>query len=323
MSKKHPSPSLPFRELFQLRPKTIVRHGLDKLSGYIDFEAFRPKLEELCHYSENGRPHYDVVVMFRILILQTLYDLSDEDTEHCIYDRRSFQNFVGLRGVEDIPNARTIWAFRERLGAEGARGLFDTFWKVMEEAGIKFSKGVAIDASFQEAPRKRNSREENKRKRAKKDMDARWAKKGDETHYGYKNHVAADVKTKLIRDYRVTPASDHDISVFEDIIPEHTRDIYADSAYMSAPREAALKAKKKRPHIVKRKTRSSAPLTGRQKHINHVISKKRCRVEHVFGQIKQFGGDTVRSIGMARCAVRVALVNIVYNMLRFACLKFQ
>lgn len=167
---------------------------------------------------------------------------------------------------DDIPDARTIWAFRERLGAEGARGLFDTFWKVMEEAGIKFSKGVAIDASFQEAPRERNSREENKRikeegaapaernkhKRAPKDMDARWANKGDETHYGYKNHVAADVKTKLIRDYRVTPASDHDISVFEDIIPEHTRDIYADSAYMSAP------------------------LTGRQKHINHVISKKRC-----------------------------------------------
>lgn len=337
MSKKHPSPSLPFRDLFQLRPKTIVRHGLDKLSGYIDFEAFRPKLEELCHYSENGRPHYDVVVMFRILILQTLYDLSDEDTEYCIYDRRSFQDFVGLRGVDDIPDARTIWAFRERLGAEGARGLFDTFWKVMEEAGIKFSKGVAIDASFQEAPRERNSREENKRikeegaapaewnahKRAQKDMDARWAQKGKETHYGYKNHVAADVKTKLIRDYRVTPASDHDISVFEELIPEHTRDIYADSAYMSAWREAALKAAKKRPHIVKRKTRCSAPLTGRQKHINHVISKKRCRVEHVFGQIKQFGGDTVRSIGMARCTVRVALVNIVYNMLRFACLKFQ
>ena len=92
---------------------------------------------------------------------------------------------------------------------------------------------------------------------------------------------------------------------------------------MSAKREAALKARKKRPHIVKRKTRFSPPLTGRQKHINHVISKKRCRVEHVFGQIKQFGGDTVRSIGMARCAVRVALVNIVYNMPRFACLKFQ
>lgn len=252
-----PSPSLPFRDLFQLRPKTVVRHGLDKLSGYIDFEAFR-----------------------------------------------------------------------ERLGAEGACGLFDTFWKVMEEAGIKFSKGVAIEASFQEAPRERNSREENKRIKEEGAAPAEWnahkrAQKGKETHYGYKNHVAADVKTKLIKDYRVTPASDLDISVFEEFIPEHTRDIYADSAYMSAWREAALKAAKKRPHIVKRKTRCSAQLTGCQKHINHVIAKKRCRVEHVFGQIKQFGGDTVRPIGMARCAVRVALVNIVFNMLRFACLKFQ
>ena len=86
---------------------------------------------------------------------------------------------------------------------------------------------------------------------------------------------------------------------------------------------SGYKAAKKRPHIDKRKTRNSPPLTGRQKYVNHVISKRRCRVEHVFGQIKQFGGDTVRTIGMARCAVRVALVNIVYNMLRFACLKFQ
>ena len=101
-------PSLPIVDLPGFRRITVVRHGLQDLEQYINFEAFRPTPDELYHYSEKGRPHDDVVKMFRILILQTLDDLSDEDMEFNLYDRLSFQKFVGIGVMDEVPDARTI-----------------------------------------------------------------------------------------------------------------------------------------------------------------------------------------------------------------------
>ena len=82
-------PSLPIVDLPGFRRITVVRHGLQDLEQHINFEAFRSKPDGLCHYSDKERPHDDVVKMFRILILQTLYDLSDEDMEFNRYDRKN------------------------------------------------------------------------------------------------------------------------------------------------------------------------------------------------------------------------------------------
>lgn len=141
-------PSLNFKELIGLRCIINIRYGLKELGSFIDFEEFRPKLEELCHYGKKGRPHYDVVKMFKILILQTLYNLSDEETEFQLGDRLSFQRFVGIGYADDIPDARTVGAFRERLGADGVKEMFDAFDAQMKAKGLKCNKGKLIDASF-------------------------------------------------------------------------------------------------------------------------------------------------------------------------------
>lgn len=327
-------PSLPIVDLLGFRRITVVRHGLQDLQQHINFEEFRPKLDELCHYSEKGRPHYDVVKMFRILILQTLYDLSDEDMEFNLCDRLSFQKFVGIGVMDDVPDARTIWKFRQRLGSSGVRELFKEFDRMMREKGLSYGKGTAVDASFQEAKRQRNSKEENAdiketgkapqewsaKKTAHKDVEATWTKKGNEKHFGYKNHAAVDLKTKMIRDYKVTTAKTHDSQVCEDIIPEGTKAVYADSAYMGKEREETLQKRHIKAYFVKRATRHKK-LSEKEQKRNHRLAHTRARVEHVFGAIKQFYGDTVRYIGLERCGVRVGLVNLLYNMKRFCILQ--
>ena len=157
MAPKLELPSLNLRELVQLRRSITVRHGLNDLQRYIDFEAFRPKLEEICKFSSKGRPHYDEVKMFKVLILQTLYNLSDEEMEYQLSDRLSFQRFVGIGYADDIPDARTIWKFRERLGAKGTKELFELFYSKMAQQGLKCSQGKLVDATFQEAPRQKNT----------------------------------------------------------------------------------------------------------------------------------------------------------------------
>lgn len=329
-------PSLPIVDLLGFRGITVVRHGLQDLDQHINFEEFRPKLDELCHFSEKGRPHYDVVKMFRILILQTLYDLSDEDMEFNLYDRMSFQKFVGIGVMDDIPDARTIWKFRQRLGSNGVRELFKEFDRMMKGKGLSYSKGTAVDASFQEAKRQHNTKEENAhikesgeappersaKKKAHKDVDATWTKKGNEKHYGYKNHAAVDLKTKMIRDYKVTTAKVHDSQVCEEIIPDGTAVVYADSAYMGKEREEALRKRNIKALFIKRSTKNKK-LTEKEKQRNHLLSHTRVRAEHAFGAIKQFCGDTVRYIGLERCGVRVGLVNLLHNMKRFCFLEIS
>lgn len=177
--------------------------------------------------------------------------------------------------------------------------------------------------------KKRNSKEENAhiketgeapkewsaKKKAHKDIEATWIRKGNEKHYGYKNHAAVDLKTKMIRDYKVTTVKIHDSQVCEEILPEGTEAVYADSAYMGKEREEALKAQNIKAHFIKRSTRHKK-LSEKEKKRNRRLSHARARVEHAFGAIKQFCGDTVRYIGLERCCIRVGLVNLLYNMKR-------
>lgn len=173
--------------------------------------------------------------MFKVLVLQRFHGLSDDATEEQIFDRTSFKNFLGLR----IGDAKTLWDFKQRIeegGREGSRKLFDAFGQMLECNGIIAREGSITDASFVEAPRQRNDREQNQRIKQgerpeefdhnpavgrQKDSEARWTKKNNETHYGWKNHVKADLKTKLILNSTTTPASVHDSQVFADLLDEN------------------------------------------------------------------------------------------------------
>jgi IS5 family transposase len=272
--------------------------------------------------------------MFRVLVLQALYNLSDEQTEYQILDRLSFMTFLGLDLQDGVPDARTIWLFREQLiRAQAVDKLFAQFDAMLDAHGFRASGGQIIDATFVEAPRQRNGRDDNQtikdgkvpegwsdKKKAHKDTDARWTKKNGVAFYGYKNHANVDRKHKLIRRYTVTDASVHDSQELDNVLDPHNdcQDTWADSAYRSEEQEARLKDRGCTSHIHERAYRNK-PLTPEQEAANTERSRVRVRVEHVFGHIETaMNGCYVRTIGIARATAKIGLENLAYNISRFA-----
>lgn len=185
--------------------------------------------------------------MFKVVILQRYYNLSDEQTEFQIKDRLSFQQFLGLQIGDKVPDEKTIWLFKEQLKEKGLlEKLFDLFTELLISNGIIAKEGSIVDASFVNVPRQRNSREENgaikqgdipesfesnPSMKAQKDFDARWMTKNRERHYGYKNHVNANASTKLITKFTTATANVHDSQAVEDLIDRNDKRLFADSAY--------------------------------------------------------------------------------------------
>lgn len=217
----------------------------------IDWESFRPTIALALireRKSNAGRPPFDCILLFKTIVLQKLYNLSDDQTEYQINDRMRFMRFLGLGLDDKVPDAKTVWLFKDTLTKTGImEQLFSQFNRMLEDRGTITHKGTIVDATFVDAPRQRNSRDENEKiqkgeipeewkknphKTAQKDTDARWTKKRDETHYGYKDHVKVDADSKLILDYTVTPANVHDSKEFVDFFNEKDEVGYADSAYI-------------------------------------------------------------------------------------------
>ena len=326
---------------FQQRKDQLDAHGnpLRALEEAVDFEAFRPTLErvhEKQRKSDAGRRPYDVVLMFKLLVLQSLYNLSDAQVEYQVRDRVSFMAFLGLDPGDAVPDEKTLWLFRERLKALGlVEVLFKQFNDDLSGAGFAASKGSIVDASIVPVPRQRNSRDDNQTikdgytpasfarnpcKHRQKDTDARWTTRHGERFFGYKNHVNVDVKHKLIRRYRVTDAAVHDSRMIDALLDEDNtnRDVYADGAYHSKAIGERLEQQGYRDRIHRKGCRD-APLTERDRAWNRVRSKVRARVEHVFGrQAQRLGGKLIRCVGIARVRTVIGLRNLVYNLERYA-----
>ncbi|MCK5677972.1 MAG: IS5 family transposase [Flavobacteriaceae bacterium] len=310
---------------------------LEKLTKGVDFEIFRALLENnLIKLSQGkgGRPPYDYVMMFKILILQRYYNLSDEQVEYQINDRMSFMRFLDLTIADDIPDSRTVWNYREQItDLELVEPLFNLFLKELETLGLIVNEGKIVDASFIEVPIQRNKRAENKtikadeipeewkdkpRKLSQKDTDARWTKKGNKSFFGYKNHVKTDSKSKIICKYKSTTASVHDSQVTDNLINEEDKgeEFYADSAYTGENQEEII-AQKGLVNQVHEKGYKNKPLTDEQKANNTIKSKIRARVEHIFGFMENsMNGMEIRSIGFKRADAIIGLSNLVYNMFR-------
>lgn len=315
---------------------------LEQLAQVIPWEGFRPALAKVLRRSkrkQGGRPPFDAVLMFKILVLQALYNLSDDQTEYQIRDRLSFMRFLGLDLAQRIPDAKTIWLFRETLAqAQVVESLFVQFETYLAEHGLQPRGGQLIDASLVPVPKQRNSRDENATikagacppewerhpaKRRQKDTEARWTVKHGESHYGYKNHVNVDKTHKLIRQYTITDAAVHDSQGLEKVLlpAEAGQDVWADSAYRSDAIEASLHATGLRSKI-QRKGYRHHPLTPQQKAHNRGRSRIRARVEHVFGhQVTAMGGKLIRTIGLVRARLKIGLKNLTYNFQRFLLLS--
>jgi IS5 family transposase len=289
--------------------------------------------------SAAGRKPWDEVLMFKVMVLQSLYNLSDDAAEYQISDRLSFMRFLGLGMGEAVPDAKTVWLYREALATAGVvETLFADFDKYLKDKGYLAMGGQIVDATIVPVPVNHNKESENEAIKAgevpggwaenpaklrQKDRDARWTKKHGKSYYGYKDHVCVDRRHKLIRCYSVTDAARHDSQEFEAVLDatNTARDVWADSAYRSEATEAKLKELRYRSRIHK-KGRRNKKLTKREQATNKTASKARSRVEHVFGHfVSSMGGKLVRTIGMVRAKAKIGLRNLTYNMQRFTFLE--
>lgn len=317
---------------------------LVRLNKIIPWETFRPLLEQIHdkpRKSKAGRKPIDVIVMFKLLVLQQLYNISDEALEYQVSDRLSFMQFLGFGLADEVPDATTVWLFRHQLTKqELIKPLFEQFDEYLIEQGYAAQGGQIVDATLIPVPKQHNSEDENKlikqgktpqswqdkpHKGFQKDPDARWTKKGGKSYFGYKDHICIDAEHGLIRQYVVTDAAVHDSQVLAQLLDEDNQsdEIWADSAYRAEAIEEALELLGFDSQIHERAYRN-APLSEAQKLANRSKSKTRAKVEHVFGAwVMQMGGKLIRTIGIGRARAQLGLKNLTYNLVRYTFLETQ
>ena len=156
-----------FEGEFTIEALSQMGNPLAQLSKLVDFEMFRTVLEEVLVKKDcktaAGRPQIDVVLMFKVIFLQRYFGLGDHQIQYQIIDRTSLRQFLGIHTVAEVPDEKTVWACKDKLSSDGTFDrLFDEFHSFLDSKGLSFNEGKIIDATFVEAPRQRNTREENK-----------------------------------------------------------------------------------------------------------------------------------------------------------------
>jgi transposase, IS5 family len=331
---------------------------LEAFCGAVDFEMFRDDLLSALAYgdrTQGGRPPFDPVMMFKILVIQATNNLSDERAEFLINDRLSFMRFLGLGLSDRVPDARTIWLFREKLTKAGAiKTLFDRFDAALRAKGFIAMSGQIVDASLIAAPKQRNTLEEKKAikegrvpddwkskpaKLRQKDRDARWTVKFSKAKerpdgtkpavdiaiptFGYQNHIAIDCGFGFIRQWRATDAAAYEGARLRDGLIDKTNTagaVYADTAYRSAANEAFL-MKNGLVSRIHRKKPKGRPMPEAMRRANAAKSKIRSKVEHVFAEQKDRMDLFIRTIGIARATTKIGMANLVYNIKRLSFLR--
>ena len=323
---------------------------LEAMAAVIDFEGFRPCLDRALKRSDGakgGRPAFDPVLMFKILILEALNDLSDERAEFLITDRLSFMRFLGLALGDKAPDRNTIWTFREALKEAGAiDDLFAAFDAQITASGYRATHGQIVDATLVAAPKQRLTDDEkaaikagksageiwaDPNKAAQKDTEARWTikyskKKADAPKgqvdiaiptFGYKSHIMTDRAHGFIRAFKVTDAARHDGAQLKDIVRTDilATGVWADSAYRSKANETWLAGHGLVSNIHRRKPKGR-PMPDHVRRGNATKSKVRAFVEHVFADQKHRMGMKIRTIGLARAKIKIGVANIAYNIRR-------
>jgi len=338
----------------QLEKLTKMGDQLIAMKEKIKWEMFRNIIERAIRkadYSKGGRPPWDVVLMFKIVMLQQWYNISDENTEYQINDRLSFQRFLGIECGAKVPDKNAIWDFKQALADTGIeRELFDLFNEMLEGKGIIMHKGSIIDASFVTVDKRHTTKKDDQslkegdcphdlhKKCAERlengeiksdenvfnqmDFDARWTKKNNESFFGYKDHVKCDKDSKIITDFTVTDASVHDSQELIELVNRGDNSVDLDSGYVGKgiAEEVLEKCPDIELNICSRAYRNH-PLTDEEKTLNKIISRRRCRVEHIFGYMTRFmGGMTLRCHGIKRAYRDICNKNLAYNLKRFVCI---
>ena len=288
--------------------------------------------------------------MFKVLVLQALYGLSDAQAEFQILDRRSFGRFLGLDDGDRVPDETTIWRFREALVQAAAVDLlFERFDAHLKSEGYLAMGGQIVDASIVAAPRQRMTDEEREivkgggipddwkdkpAKLAQKDRDARWTlKRGRKKRrpdgsammeiatpiFGYKSHINVDQRFGFVRKWSVTDASRYDGRELAGLLDTDNTamSIWADTAYRSQKNEKAIRKADLTSKVHFRKP-PGKPLKHQHQRANAARSKIRSAVEHPFAEQKSRMGLFIRTIGLDRATAKIGMANIAFNMKRLA-----
>jgi len=300
LGKKNKQLSLGQTEAVSRLPKD---HFLKVIEKRIDWRPIEKELNKL-YPSKRGRPSYPPLMMFKALLLENWYNLSDPALEEAIRDRISFQWFMGLSFTDDIPDETTICRFRNLLVERGLHDrLFGLINEQLDSMGLILKRGSLIDATLVEANRKPGG-----------DPDADWTKRGKKAHHGYKVHMTVDQGSEIIRNVDLTPASVHDSAKFVDMICGDEGAVFADKAYDKDGRKAVLREYGIYCGIMN-KGRRNRGLSRRQKKLNKAFSRVRSAVERPFGVLKRsYGWRRVRYVGLMKNRAHIFMASICFNL---------
>jgi IS5 family transposase len=280
-----------------------------------------------------GPPAYPALALFKALLLQQIYGLSDPQLEESLVDRLSFRHFLGLSLTDSVPDHSTIWRFREQLAKSGlAEGAFALITGQIERAGFVLKRGTLIDASLVRAavnapappttppPPDADGRPASKLVKSPLDPDAAWTKKEGNYFFGYKAHVAMDERSRIVRRAVFTPANVNDSVPADQLICGDEKSVYADKAYDSNARRALLKGLGIRDGIARRSNRwhPTRPSVIRR---NALISRARAPIEPLFALLKNVHRFArARYRGLARNAGALYLAVTAMNLRRWSML---
>ena len=301
-----------------LLPKDLGSHGqLDKLSGLVKWYRFEKLLAHLRDEAGPGRPGYPVLVLFRALLLQSLYGLSDRELEDALNDRLSFKRFVGLSLEEASPDHTVLHRFRNLLIESGLlEKLFAELDHQLDKAGVILKRGTMLDATIIEAVSA-----PPKNERPSNDPDARFVKRQGKSGstFGYKAHMGVDEGSGLIRAVITTPANVNDTTPADNLIRGDECRVWADAAYDTHARRAWLKSKGITPRIARRANKHHPELPPRLKRYNRLIGRRRAAVETTFATLKcRMRMNLIRYIGLTKAKAQVMMAAMAFNLRRWA-----
>jgi len=308
--------------LARSRSRRRAKETLAEIDGVIDWAPIQGILRTIEPERRTGRPGYPALSMFKALLLQSWYGLSDPGLEDALADRVSFRRFVGLSWDDGTPDHSVISRFRSALaGAALDQRVFTEVTRQLEDKGLVLRCGTLIDATLiasAVAPPPKDAPDDGMR--SDKDPDARWAKKGKKAVFGYKLHISFDLGSQLIRDARLTPANVNDCVLGPKLVQGDERAVCADMAYDSAAMRAVLQKHGIKDGIMRRPNKHH-PLPRHEISRNTALGTVRGRVEGAFGTLKRlYRKARLRLLGMARNRADLMLCIIAMNLRRAAVL---
>jgi len=293
--------------------------SLDRLQGLVRWYRFEKLIGHLRDAAGVGRPGYPALVLFKALLVQSLYGLSDRDLEEALDDRLSFRRFVGLSLEQTVPDHTVLNRFRNLLIAEGLlERLFGELDRQLEQAGVVLKRGTMLDATVIETVAARPGGD-----RPSSDPDAAFVKRAGKSgsRFGYKAHVGVDEGSGLIRTVLTTPANVNDTTPADALIRGDEKVVWADGAYHSHAREQALKARGIKPRLCRRANKHHPRLPARLKLYNRLIARRRAAVETTFATLKnRMKLQRIRYRGLLKASAQVLLAAIAFNLRRWAVL---